>query len=568
MIPIRLRLLCTKFEFRCLPLEPKSGLSDKLRSRRMQSSITQSLRKAEIRRPESGNGADTLSDDVQIARDLQGGELRLSPMDPATRSQLLKAGVELISCRECPALCDPQDEDVTGQDIYSAKALSAWSKQSIDLEGKMLGANKPFLRHALISTGKRDWPHDIASVKDSLAAWFAEFVEEKPAQEGTDESSDDLDAPQAVLTDEEPEPEPELPEGCWQTTAHKKSPLKAAHNPRPSRVLFGNASHVSASKHHHGQTVLLFPDYVAVADLCDGTGDKVPEEKQKTRRVFQDIICGPPLGDGRRKRAQCSTTARNAGVQRWALPYAAVIVLCSHRKRDARCGLAAPMLAEAFRRHAEAAGWEVDERGENIGHDTHRSAAMNAGVEFDDNNCAVGKGWGYIHENGDYSSTSEPCPDDQLHAWRRLAAASGRVTSSAGKEGSQSSEASWPTPPLSPLSPSPPSLLILYTSHIGKHAWSGNVIVYFPNGAGVWYARVDPVKGAAGRVWEQTIVKGKVIPEYLRAGINLYRGGSQSSSANDSDNKEEKVTGLGLSLLGTRSKQLRQASTGPGILRW
>ncbi|CAO1620537.1 unnamed protein product [Parajaminaea phylloscopi] len=493
------------------------------------------------------------------AKDLQPpeipeGELRLSPMDPAVVSQLQDAGVDLISCRSCPAPCDPGDAEITGEVVHPAKSLTAWSKQSVDLQGKMLGANKPFLRHALISTGKRDWPHDITSVPGSLACWFAEFAEQgKEAQ------------PEDLQPDDEPvgaADEPPLPEGCWQTTLARTSRASPPPNPRPSRVLVGNASHVSSSRHHNGQTVLLFPDYVAVTDVLDGCEDPSDaSDKADTRQVFNKVISGPPLGSKERVQVQASATVSKTAVQRWALPYAATIVLCSHNKRDARCGLAAPMLAEVFRRHAEAAGWEVDERGEHIAQDAREADGE---VEFDAHGRPLNRGWGYIHEDDSTQSSSpqRPSPDQQLESWRRLAAASARP----GADGHAAAATDE-----SALTPTPPSLLILHTSHIGKHAWSGNVIVYFPNGAGVWYARVDPVNGGAGRVWEQTIMKGRVIPEYLRAGINLYRGPASSEhryeAAKQHEAVEEKVSGLGHSLLRSTSSDA-QAVSGPGILRW
>ena len=64
-------------------------------------------------------------------------------------------------------------------------------------------------------------------------------------------------------------------------------------------------------------------------------------------------------------------------------------------------------------------------------------------------------------------------------------------------------------------------------SHIGGHAWAGNVIIYLPSffrlengersplaGKGVWYGRVEP-KHVEGIV-EQTIRQGTVIEELLR----------------------------------------------------
>lgn len=85
----------------------------------------------------------------------------------------------------------------------------------------------------------------------------------------------------------------------------------------------------------------------------------------------------------------------------------------------------------------------------------------------------------------------------------------------------------------------PKKALILKTSHIGGHKYSGNVVVslryvwdltcsapfpvqiYTPQGSGVWYGRVTPHEVPA--VVKTTICEGKVLPTLLRGGVNLTR---------------------------------------------
>ena len=74
-------------------------------------------------------------------------------------------------------------------------------------------------------------------------------------------------------------------------------------------------------------------------------------------------------------------------------------------------------------------------------------------------------------------------------------------------------------------------------SHIGGHAFAGNVIVYLPkkmilrngkvsplSGLGIWYGRVEPrhVRG----IVEETIQRGNIIEELLRGIHNGDMGGS------------------------------------------
>lgn len=390
----------------------------------------------------------------------------------------------------------------------------------------MLPSTTPFYRHALISTGKKDWPHDVASVEGSLANWFQEWaVEVGEEEEGRrkKQSGESEEGGKGIAGQQ-----PELPEGCWQTTLpHSIRRRRQAHDQDvtaplpggPTRVLVSNSSHISSSRHHNGQSVMLFPDWVLLSDVCDGSGSGSAQEnkeaKAKTKELYRTQIAaaGPS-----------SPPASAPRPRRTVLPYRAVVVLCSHTKRDVRCGLAAPLLAEVLRRHAEAEGWEVDERGDDIDHHDKDDSA--GPCEFDEEmRVPKGRGWGYVDE-GDDTAVS---PSEQILNWRKQLCPS--------SSSSASSRPSASTPP--------PTLGIFYCSHIGKHAWAGNVIVYLPSGAGVWYGRVDPRSGAAGRVFQETILRGRVIPEYLRAGINLYRGEEGESDGEAVSGTREELVGSG-----------------------
>ena len=91
---------------------------------------------------------------------------------------------------------------------------------------------------------------------------------------------------------------------------------------------------------------------------------------------------------------------------------------------------------------------------------------------------------------------------------------------------------------LAPVSPIGVSRVAL-TSHIGGHAFAGNVIIYLPKnfklasgrvsplaGMGIWYGRVEP-----RHVWgimEETVQRGHVIKELLRGIHNPGSMGGQS----------------------------------------
>ena len=58
-------------------------------------------------------------------------------------------------------------------------------------------------------------------------------------------------------------------------------------------------------------------------------------------------------------------------------------------------------------------------------------------------------------------------------------------------------------------------------SHVGGHAWAGNVIIYLPvadnTAAGIWYGRVEPRH--VDVIIRETVLGGRVIGELWRGGI-------------------------------------------------
>lgn len=113
------------------------------------------------------------------------------------------------------------------------------------------------------------------------------------------------------------------------------------------------------------------------------------------------------------------------------LPYRAVILLCSHRKRDNRCSIAAPLLAHQFHHHLHKHDLEVDETGEDL-------------------------------EDG------EP-----IEEW------SGTVEEKEARMEEM-------------LKKSSNRLGMFKVSHVGGHRYAGNVAIYFPNGTCIYLGRVRP----------------------------------------------------------------------------
>ncbi|KAI6047120.1 Sucrase/ferredoxin-like-domain-containing protein [Pisolithus marmoratus] len=68
--------------------------------------------------------------------------------------------------------------------------------------------------------------------------------------------------------------------------------------------------------------------------------------------------------------------------------------------------------------------------------------------------------------------------------------------------------------------------LILRNSHVGGHKFAGNVIIYTPAGASVWYGRVT--SHHVESIVKNTVIGGCVLPPILRGGLNLARPGCRT----------------------------------------
>ena len=104
-------------------------------------------------------------------------------------------------------------------------------------------------------------------------------------------------------------------------------------------------------------------------------------------------------------------------------------MLCSHKKRDKRCSIAAPLLLNQFHHHLTSHSLQVDTSGEDLDSLT---------------------------------------PIESLQSEEELENSLKEI----GKESER--------------------VGIFMVSHIGGHKFSGNVVIHFPNGSCLYYGRVNP----------------------------------------------------------------------------
>ncbi|THH15386.1 hypothetical protein EW146_g5082 [Bondarzewia mesenterica] len=224
------------------------------------------------------------------------------------------------------------------------------------------------------------------------------------------------------------------------------------------KVSILNGSHDTLSVRSDIETALVFPDYKVVTE--------VPRSLEGARALWENSVDPSVSRVGSSSRSQ---------VKSWVIPYSCVILICSHRRRDslsypspALCrnadsyalpALRPPAFSEALQRE----DWEVHTQLENP-----------TGPSLEEFN------------------ESEEEKEAEMH--RRLQELDDDL---------------------------PKKALVLKTSHIGGHKYAGNVIIYIPQGAGVWYGRVST--HAVNSIVQNTILGGRILPPLLRGGVNLSR---------------------------------------------
>jgi (2Fe-2S) ferredoxin len=178
------------------------------------------------------------------------------------------------------------DEDCTGCANPCTEHKEYPSYLNIDIDFPMLGSVKPYGRHVLIATGASDWPKKIQHEKDTFAY------------------------------------------SLYNAESKSKS--------RPWKNLVTNSSMTSTYSTLEGACdVLIFPDNIIVSNVTsEMAGD------------FYALFLATPLPTAPIDIEFMMRDDRMGEMQIHKSPYKSMLLLCSHRKRDKRCGITAPILAQ------------------------------------------------------------------------------------------------------------------------------------------------------------------------------------------------------------------------------
>ncbi|KAF7351324.1 hypothetical protein MSAN_01563900 [Mycena sanguinolenta] len=325
------------------------------------------------------------------------------------RTRLSASGVP-VSSADCRTCSDPCEE---GHGEFP-------SRFTVDMETQMFGSVRPFCRQIVVSTGTTDWDREITWTSGSLASYISGAHQKTGASQAATKSD-----------------VPRLPGIFNASDSNELSIL--------------NGSHRTISDDHELGTVLVFPDFVIISG--------VPSSSAGAKMLWNSAL------DPRIPRI-LGSTPDEARFNTWVLPYSAVITLCSHKRRDKRCGISAPKLESVFTDALHRRGWTVDTQIEHI---------IDPPLEK-------------------FTGTAE---EKEAHVINTL-----KTLQTAKKA------------------------LILFNSHMGGHRYAGNCIIYTPSGTAVWYGRVSPHEVES--VVENTIEGGLILPPLLRGGLGLSKPGCKT----------------------------------------
>lgn len=334
-----------------------------------------------------------------------------SELEPHVIHDQLQASSVPVTMADCRTCLDPCEE---GHESYP-------NRFDVDKDSQMLGSIKPYRRQVVISTGKSDWDREITETKGSLPAYLL------GAQN------------QANLPISEPSP-PSPENG-------KAVAPGVFRSSDSTRISILNGSHLTMSDDDDQDTVLVFPDYMIVAD--------VSRTREGAQKLWETVV-DPDVERG-------DAIYQKTPFKSWVLPYSCVILLCSHKKRDNRCAIAAPKLEQAFIHSLQQNGWAADTQ-----------------IECQ---CLMGPA---------LEDLRGPSIEPEEYITKQL-----KISSTEKR------------------------VLILRTSHVGGHKYAGNCIIYTPQGSCVWYGRVSPHE--VDSIVINTIIHGLVLPPLLRGGLNISK---------------------------------------------
>ncbi|PWW74505.1 hypothetical protein C7212DRAFT_364969 [Tuber magnatum] len=248
----------------------------------------------------------------------------------------------------------------------------AFDKIGVETKEELWGGIKGFANHVVVATGETDWVRDVGDIKGSVMRELnnnSEMLEQgrlmvsasnlqppleyhSAAEEGKPQPTTVIVLPSfTVVENVTPSETPELIRrfiNTGPTTSTPldpppltpKSPLSPATPPTPLARPFPFPSRAGPESEKEPELVQVEapsptakPSLEATSAPAVEGGDAVTESS--------------PLDDS----FTTLSLAPSSALKSHPFPHAYLILICSHRRRDARCGISAPILHKEFEKH-------------------------------------------------------------------------------------------------------------------------------------------------------------------------------------------------------------------------
>ncbi|KAF5393817.1 hypothetical protein D9757_000225 [Collybiopsis confluens] len=390
----------------------------------------------------------------QLKNSLFGSGLSLEDLE--TQLDNVSVPYSEVDCRTCPNPCDE------GHESYP-------NKFNVDMDSVMFGS-------IVISTGKMDWEREITSAKNSLAAHVQHVAHSAPLSSSPPAADSELKSKRGI----------HVP-GIFDSDD-------------VNRLSILNGSHHTLSDDPDHETVLVFPDYKLITE--------VPRSLDGARALWDTALSPtvPALPASDEKRSLNS----------WIIPYSCVILLCSHKRRDNRCHVAAAQLGQAFTRSLEEHGWTVDTEIEHPSHCMGSPLEELTGTD-EENEEAVTRQLQEIASEKKALILRNSHIGGHRYAGNCIVSVSSLFSivpvHSGFGSGTSKVRVTWGT-------------LSQYLGQLQTKEHDPSSAIYTPQGAGVWYGRVSTHEVES--IVSQTLEEGLILPPLLRGGMNISRPGCKS----------------------------------------
>jgi Sucrase/ferredoxin-like len=217
----------------------------------------------------------------------------------------------------------------------------------------------------IISTGISNWAHEVTETEGSLAYFLSKALSKKNKEAKPPRGPDVPNLPEdqlsaavaAIQLESTPTSVPPPQAGKDSETQEKKEEKKDTFpaildTSQSKRLIINNGSFKSASDSDDCLTAVVLPDFTYV--------NEIKETKENAERLWSTTL-DPSVRRAGRKLPDVETASQNK-FQTRPLPYDSVVLICecvlgflcplrthvacvgSHKRRDNRCGIAAPIL--------------------------------------------------------------------------------------------------------------------------------------------------------------------------------------------------------------------------------